>query len=89
MKVVVIGCGLAGITTAYFLQKAGAEVVVLDRARGPARETSFANGSMITPSLADPWNAPGVFRALLSSLGDDSHPCVFMPIRCCRLLAGV
>ena len=72
MKVVVIGCGLAGLSTAYFLDRAGAEVIVLDRAAGPARETSFANGSMITPSLADPWNAPGVLRTLLSSIGDDS-----------------
>jgi D-amino-acid dehydrogenase len=47
------------------------QVTVLDRAAGPARETSFANGSLLTPSLADPWNAPGVFMQLLRSVGRD------------------
>jgi D-amino-acid dehydrogenase len=69
MRVVVVGCGLAGLTTAWFLRAQGADVVVLERAPAPARETSFANGSMITPSLADPWNAPGTFQTLLASLG--------------------
>jgi len=69
MRVLVIGCGLAGVTTAYFLRRNGAEVTVIDRAPAPARETSFANGSMITPSLADPWNAPGVVGQLMRSLG--------------------
>ena len=74
MKVIVIGAGLAGVTTACYLSANGAEVTVVDRAQGPAKETSFANGSMITPSLADPWNAPGVFKALLGSLGQDDSP---------------
>jgi D-amino-acid dehydrogenase len=71
VRVVVIGCGLAGLTTAYYLRRQGADVTVVDRAPGPARETSYANGSMITPSLADPWNAPGVLSALLKSLGNE------------------
>jgi D-amino-acid dehydrogenase len=69
MRVVVVGSGLAGVTTAWFLRQQGADVVVVERASAAARETSFANGSMLTPSLADPWNAPGSFRALLSSIG--------------------
>lgn len=71
MHVVVVGCGLAGLTTAWYLHRAGVQVTVLDRAAGPARETSFANGSLLTPSLADPWNAPGVFMQLLRSIGRD------------------
>lgn len=71
MRVLVIGCGIAGVTAAYFLRDRGAEVVVIDRAPAPARETSYANGSMITPSLADPWNAPGVLRQLIRSVGHE------------------
>jgi len=74
LHVVVIGCGLAGVTTAYFLRRSGAEVTVVDRAAGPARETSFANGSLLTPSLADPWNAPGIFTRLFKSFGSADAP---------------
>ncbi len=79
MRVLVIGCGLAGLTTAYFLQEHGVQVTVLDRASGPARETSFANGSLITPSHADPWNSPGVFGVLLRSLGREDSPMLLRP----------
>ena len=69
MRVAILGCGLAGLSAAWFLRQQGAEVVALDRADGPARETSFANGALLTPSLADPWNAPGSAGTLLRSLG--------------------
>jgi D-amino-acid dehydrogenase len=69
MKVIVIGAGLIGVSTAYFLNRGGHDVLVLDRADGPGRETSFANGGLLTPSMADPWNAPGCWRTLLASLG--------------------
>ena len=49
MKIVVIGSGLIGTTTAYFLRRRGHEVTVLERAEGPAREASFANGGMFSP----------------------------------------
>ena len=68
MRVLVLGSGLAGISAAYYLRKLGCDVVVVDRAAAPGRETSYANGSMITPSLADPWNSPGVLRVLVRSL---------------------
>lgn len=71
MRVVVIGCGLAGVATAWFLHRSGADITVLDRSPGPAREASYANGSLLTPSLADPWNAPGVWRDLVRSIGRD------------------
>ncbi len=69
MRIAVIGCGLIGITTAYLLRRRGYEVSVIERADGPARETSFANGGMLTPGMCDPWNAPGSWRVLLRSLG--------------------
>ncbi len=69
MKVLVIGSGLTGLTSAWYLRRQGHEVAVVDRAHGPGLETSFANGAMLTPSMAEPWNAPGSWRTLLSSLG--------------------
>jgi len=69
MKIVVIGSGLIGIATAYFLGCRGHEVTVIDQEPGPGRGTSFANGSLLTPSMSEPWNAPGSWRVLLASLG--------------------
>lgn len=68
MKIAIIGAGLIGVTSAWFLAAAGHEVMVIDRAEGPGRETSFANGALLTPSMADPWNAPGCWRTLLQSI---------------------
>jgi len=60
MKVIVLGAGVVGTTTAYYLAKAGAEVTVIDRQAGPAKETSFANAGQISPGYATPWAAPGI-----------------------------
>lgn len=69
MKILVIGSGVIGLTSAYYLQRSGHEVAVIDRRAAPARETSFANGALLTASMAQPWNAPGCWRVLLTSLG--------------------
>ena len=69
MRIVVIGSGLMGVTTAYYLCCRGHQVTVIDRQAGPGREASFANGSLLTPSMAEPWNSPGCWRELLGSLG--------------------
>jgi len=74
MRIAIIGAGLIGVSTAYFLGKSGHTVVVLDRREGPGLETSFANGGMITPSQADPWNAPGIALKLLRWLGREDAP---------------
>ena len=74
MKTIVIGSGLIGITTAYFLQRQGHEVTVIDRSTGPGMETSFANGGILTPSMSYPWNAPGIWRVLLASICNSKSP---------------
>lgn len=74
MKALIIGSGLIGTTSAYFLARRGWEVIVLDRQEGPGRETSFANGSLLTPSMPEPWNAPGSWRVLLKSIGRADSP---------------
>lgn len=79
MHVVVIGSGLLGVSTAYWLRELGAAVTVIDRAPGPGRETSFANGALLTPSMADPWNAPGVLWKLLGWLGREDSPMLLRP----------
>ena len=79
MKVIVIGSGLLGVSTAWALTERGADVTVLDRAEGPARETSFANGALLTPSMADPWNSPRVFWKLLRWLGREDSPMLLRP----------
>ncbi|MEX3957988.1 D-amino acid dehydrogenase [Trinickia sp. EG282A] len=60
MRVIVLGSGVVGVTSAYYLARAGHEVTVVDREAGPALETSFANAGQISPGYAAPWAAPGV-----------------------------
>ena len=60
MRVVVLGSGVIGVTSAWYLNQAGHDVTVIDRAAGPAEETSAANAGQISPGYAAPWAAPGV-----------------------------
>ncbi|CAN0619386.1 D-amino acid dehydrogenase [Burkholderia multivorans] len=60
MRVVVLGSGVVGVASAYYLARAGHEVTVIDREAGPALDTSFANAGQISPGYAAPWAAPGV-----------------------------
>lgn len=60
MRVIVLGSGVVGVASAYYLARAGHEVTVLERESGPALETSFANAGQISPGYAAPWAAPGV-----------------------------
>ncbi|WP_206952822.1 D-amino acid dehydrogenase [Trinickia acidisoli] len=60
MRVVVLGSGVVGVTSAYYLARAGHAVTVVDRETAPALETSFANAGQISPGYAAPWAAPGV-----------------------------
>ena len=79
MKVIVIGAGLLGSSSAYFLSTLGHEVVVLERQPGPGIETSYANAGMLTPSQAAPWNQPGMVRNLLRWIGREDSPILVRP----------
>lgn len=73
MKTIVLGGGIVGVTTAYFLAKAGAEVVVVDRRDGVALETSFANAGLIAPGHSYTWASPRAPKILLKSLFSDGQ----------------
>lgn len=60
MRVVILGSGVVGVASAWYLSQAGHEVTVIDRQPGPAEETSAANAGQISPGYAAPWAAPGV-----------------------------
>ena len=79
MKVIVLGAGIIGTASAWFLQKAGHEVTVIDRQPGVAQETSFANGCQISVSHAEPWANPGAPIKLLRWLSKDDAPLLFRP----------
>ena len=61
----VIGAGLMGITTAYELIQRGQSVTVIDQLSAPASSASYANAGMLTPSMPEPWNGPGVYKLSL------------------------
>ncbi len=77
MKVMVLGAGLLGVTSAYFLRQQGFEVTVVDRQAAPAAETSFANGGQISVSHAEPWANPGAPWKVLKWLGQEDAPLLF------------
>ena len=60
MKVIILGSGVIGVTTAYYLARAGHEVTVVDRQAEPAQETTFANAGEVSPGYSSPWAGPGV-----------------------------
>lgn len=65
MRVIVLGSGVIGVASAYYLAQQGAQVTVLDRQAGPAEETSFGNAGQISPGYSTPWAAPGIpFKAV-------------------------
>lgn len=77
MKVIVLGAGVLGTASAWYLQKAGHEVTVLERQGGAALETSFANGCQISVSHAQPWANPANLVKVLGSLGREDAPLLF------------
>ena len=77
MRVAVLGAGVIGVTSAWYLARAGFEVVVIDRQPGPALETSFANGGQISASHAEPWANPQAIPKLLKWLGREDAPLLF------------
>lgn len=77
MKVTVLGAGVTGITSAWFLRQAGHEVTVVDRQPGAGLETSFANGGQISVSHAEPWANPGAPLKVLKWLMREDAPLLF------------
>ena len=73
MQTLIIGGGLIGLATARTLLERGQGVRVLEAHDGVGLETSFANAGMLTPSMPEPWNGPGVHRHLAASLFRTSH----------------
>ncbi|WP_372827058.1 D-amino acid dehydrogenase [Polaromonas sp.] len=77
MRVIVLGAGLLGVTSAYYLSQLGHDVTVIDRQATPAAETSFANGGQISVSHAEPWANPGAPLKVLQWLGKEDAPLLF------------
>ena len=79
MRIVILGAGVIGVTSAWYLAQAGHEVVVIDRQAGPALETSFANAGEISPGYASPWAAPGIPAKAMKWLFMQHAPLILRP----------
>lgn len=79
MRVAILGAGVVGVTTAWYLRELGCEVDVYDRQPDSGLETSLANGGQISVSHAEPWAAPGVPLKALKWLGQPDAPLLFRP----------
>ncbi|HSD61356.1 MAG TPA: D-amino acid dehydrogenase [Burkholderiales bacterium] len=79
MRVAVLGAGVVGVTSAWYLAQAGHEVTVIERQPEAARETSFANGGQISVSHAEPWANPRAPAQILKWLGRSDAPLRFRP----------
>ncbi|MDP2132794.1 MAG: FAD-dependent oxidoreductase, partial [Sulfuritalea sp.] len=74
MRVTVLGAGVVGVASAWYLAADGHEVTVIDRQPQPAQETSFANGGQISVSHAEPWANPRAPLKALQWLGREDAP---------------
>src|SRR5215470_7582163 len=79
MRVVVLGGGIIGTASAWFLCRDGHEVTLVDRQPGVALETSFANACQISTSHSEPWAGPAALLTILKSLGRSDAPLRFQP----------
>ncbi|MCF7529844.1 D-amino acid dehydrogenase [Neisseria lisongii] len=79
MKTVVLGAGIAGVSTAWFLLQAGHEVTVIDRAESSAMETSFANAGQLSYGYTTPWAAPGIPTKAAKWLFKEHSPLILRP----------
>lgn len=77
MKIAVLGAGVVGVTSAWYLARAGHEVTLVERQDAAAMETSFANGGQISVSHAEPWANPGTPKQVLKWLGREDSPMLF------------
>ena len=72
--VVVLGGGVIGVTSAWFLAQDGCRVTLIERLPAAGLETSFANGGLVTPSMSEPWASPGTPMLMLKWIGRESSP---------------
>jgi D-amino-acid dehydrogenase len=79
MHVIVVGAGIIGVCTGYFLRRAGMDVTVVERRPGVAQETSFANAGVMAPSYVAPWAQPGMPGKVAAYLFKPEAPIVFRP----------
>lgn len=79
MKVIVLGSGVIGVTTAYYLAKAGHEVIVIDRQSAAGMETSFANAGQVSPGYSAPWAGPGMVLKSINWMLHKHSPLVIRP----------
>ena len=79
MKIVVLGAGVIGVTSAWYLARAGHEVTVIDRQAAPALETSFANAGEVSPGYSAPWAAPGIPLKALKWMFMKHAPLIVQP----------
>ncbi|MXP61965.1 D-amino acid dehydrogenase [Roseomonas sp. M0104] len=79
MKVLVLGAGVVGVTSAYYLARAGHEVTVVDRQQGAGLETSFANAGQVSFGYSSPWAAPGIPQKALRWMFMRHSPLVIRP----------
>jgi D-amino-acid dehydrogenase len=79
VKIIVLGAGVIGVTSAWYLSAAGHEVTVMERRDAPGLETSFANGGQISAGHAEPWAKPSVVPQILRWLGREDAPLLFRP----------
>src|SRR5258705_13396777 len=79
MKVLVLGAGVVGVTSAWYLSKAGHDVTLVERHATAGMETSFANGGQISVSHAEPWANPSAPLKIAKWLFDGRAPLLFRP----------
>src|SRR3954451_16966317 len=79
MKVLVLGGGVIGVSTAYYVARAGHDVTLVERQHGAGLETSFANAGEISPGYSSPWAAPGLPLKALKWLVMTHRPLVIRP----------
>jgi D-amino-acid dehydrogenase len=79
LRIAVLGAGVIGVTSAWYLARAGHEVTLVDRQPQAGMETSFANGGQVSAGHAEPWARPSVLPKVLKWLGREDAPLLFRP----------
>ena len=79
MRVIILGSGIIGTTSAYYLAKQGHDITVIDRQKSVALETSHANAGQLSYSFSSPWAAPGLPLNLIKWIFSKYPPLIVNP----------